>query len=270
VALIHLDGLPPGRSQQPEPDPSTGSPGPGRNPCSILDDTFLDRMFGTPSGPNSALYDAWTCTCFGAGLGDVFIPAPFGVPFELLDCLCNLFTFFEDAGTRAYDTWYTACGLVESLVTGGEAPLGDIGLSSIPNTFIDVVAVTNLMVAAGLDCGSIVIEALAALAAGAGGGTAGTPTGPGAILTALIGAGGGVTATSIALDGAVMAVQNTITQGTPIPRGQCAACLRGLAWGFPQSGIDPTWCGTTDRLDGIDDLATAMKAALQTVGIIGE
>jgi hypothetical protein len=187
-------------------------------PCYTLD--YLVQILLGLRG--SDYHDIITCLCFGAGLADLVNTAPpllpVAVPIEQLDCICNIFTTVQEFWARASD--------------GG--CFSPWNLSAVDLSLLAMLAATTYADCASLPIGAAVGSMLFGSGGVAGGGAAGGEVGGppglfgGGLLGGVVGAGAGVAIGDFIVDVAAMALQNFITQGTPLPAGQCEACSRAF------------------------------------------
>jgi outer membrane protein OmpA-like peptidoglycan-associated protein len=166
--------------------------------CGGIDGFFRTVLLIEPGLAN----DIVTCVCFGASIADAIpIPAVGTSPYvEAADCLCNIFTALQQVYTRGSDG---GCWSIDNL------------------TASDLLALGALSGIAVVDCGSLPVGTALA---GFIGGLIGTAAEPGGGTVA--GAGGGAVLGDFIVDLAAMALQNLITQGTPLPVAQVQACGR--------------------------------------------
>lgn len=194
---------------------------------------FLQSALGMP---DAQVPDSLTCVCFLAGLADLVDVAfgPAAIPIEMLDCVCNLLTTVQEFWIRGSDG---GCFSVSNL------------------SAVDIGALTVLAGATLADClslpigaavGSLLFGSAGATGGAAGGGSAGGPPGAatGGLFSGVVSAATGAVIGDSIVDIAAMALQNAITQGTPLPVGQCEACLRSITGGSPLFGIDCSAMGT--------------------------
>lgn len=193
--------------------PEVKKPNTKQQKCTSFEE-FIRTVYGIEPGLWS---DLLTCGCFGAGIADL-VPIP-GVgnnpAVEMIDCACNIIT------------------LIQEIYKRGTPNNSNKGCWSISNfTPMDFVAIENLFLLVLIDCTSLAIgPALGASVGAITGGSSGGPAG------AVAGAGTGAIIGDFLVDAAAMAAQNYITQGTPLPEAQLAACSR-LATKFKNT-MDP-------------------------------
>jgi len=184
--------------------PAAGTP-PTRV-CGGVDEFFRTILLIDPN----IVSDAVTCLCFGAGIADILpIPGVGSNPVvEGVDCACNILTTLQEIYNRGADG---GCWDIANLST------------------TDISLITALAELTIIDCGSLPIgtalgELIGGLVGGGGGGAAAGP--PGAVGGGAAGAGVGAIVGDFIVDVAAMALQNLITQGTPLPVAQYRACER--------------------------------------------
>lgn len=198
-----------GRLQRQETGAGGTAPAAGTLPtrvCGGVDEFFRTILLIDPN----IVSDAVTCLCFGAGIADILpIPGVGSNPVvEGVDCACNILTTLQEIYNR-----------------GADGGCWDIANLTTP----DILLITALAELTIIDCGSLPIGTalgglIGGLVGGGGGGAAAGP--PGAVGGGAAGAGVGAIVGDFIVDVAAMALQNLITQGTPLPAAQYRACER--------------------------------------------
>ncbi len=208
IAIVRYSPIPihddhPTPIQEPTPAPTQ----PATPICSWS--SFSRELLGIN---DTIVSNVFNCVCLADGILDLKDSAPFLLPaspfIEGLDCVCNIMT------------------ILQHIYNIGADDSGCWNLSNI--TLGEKVSLVNLAGLTFADCASLPIGAsVGAFILGLVGGAGETAAEPGA--GTIVGGGGGALTGAMLgdfiVDITAMALQNIITQGTPLPINQCHSCI---------------------------------------------